>query len=447
MGGLHDFLRIVGRLARALLVAVLFPLVGVSMIGAAPVGTRVAQAVVSPPAGHVVLVDWDGFDPDYLATADTPILDDLVRRGSLTRYATASYRTTSNPSRATMSTGAWPEVHRNIAYVFDEQSGLVRGQNRFLGAETVAQALAEAGLTVASVQWYMVQDHGVTYGDPDHLYVQPGGPCRTRVDTALAILDGSPVDSGGQPVVVPEMPNLLAVYCDDLDAGGHEVGADDPGLGRTLEEMDRQLGRLVEKVRQVGALESTTFVLTGDHGMTSWNRSLLPAVLAELTAAGFTPEIVTPGQGPAPSSDLVIVPNSRRAGAFSLWGAADTPGARDRLVATLQAMPQIERVIGPDELRALHASKDEGDVIAEAAVPFAFAQSEPPPGQWRGAHGSLAERRVPLLFAGAAIRPGAAPDDPRLVDLAPTITTLLGVPAPDQTQGRPLREILQDHRR
>jgi len=196
-----------------------------------------------------------------------------------------------------------------------------------VGAETVAQALAKAGLTVASVQWYMVQDRGVTFGDPDHLYVQPGGPCRTRVDTALGILDGSPVDSGGQPVVVPGMPNLLAVYCDDLDDLGHRVGAQDPELGVTLEEMDRQLGRLVEKVRQVGALESTTFVLTGDHGMTSWNRSLLPAVLTRLTGAGFTPEIVTPGQGPAPSCDVVIVPNSVRTGAFFLRGAADTPGA------------------------------------------------------------------------------------------------------------------------
>jgi hypothetical protein len=30
--------------------------------------------------------------------------------------------------------------------------------------------------------------------------------------------------------------------------------------------MDRQLGRLVEKVRQVGALEPTRFVLTGTTG-------------------------------------------------------------------------------------------------------------------------------------------------------------------------------------
>ena len=85
------------------------------------------------------------------------------------------------------------------------------------------------------------------------------------MDTALAILDGNPVDSGGQDVVVTRMPNLLAVYCDDLDALGHRVGTS-PGLGRTLEELDRQLGRLVEKVRQVGALESTTFVSPGTTG-------------------------------------------------------------------------------------------------------------------------------------------------------------------------------------
>ena len=46
-------------------------------------------------------------------------------------------------------------------------------------------------------------------------------------------------------------------------------------------------------------------------------------------------------------------------------------------------------------------------------------------------------------MAGAGIHPGAVPHRLRLVDLAPTITTLLGVAAPDHNQGRPLREVLQ----
>ncbi|SEH02128.1 hypothetical protein SAMN05444920_12463 [Nonomuraea solani] len=69
-------------------------------------------------AEHVIVVDWDGFDPAYLGRVATPHLDLLAAQGAL--------------------------------------------------------AIAE-GRTVASVQWYMIQDHGVRYGDPEHLYVQPGG--------------------------------------------------------------------------------------------------------------------------------------------------------------------------------------------------------------------------------------------------------------------------------
>ena len=45
----------VGRLARALLVPVLFLLVGVSVVGAAPVGERVAATGEAPSVDHVVL--------------------------------------------------------------------------------------------------------------------------------------------------------------------------------------------------------------------------------------------------------------------------------------------------------------------------------------------------------------------------------------------------------
>jgi arylsulfatase A-like enzyme len=45
-----------------------------------------------------------------------------------------------------------------------------------------------------------------------------------------------------------------------------------------------------------------------------------------------------------------------------------------------------------------------------------------------------------FLIAGKNIRPNARPDDPRLVDIAPTISALLGFPAPAQSQGRALSE-------
>lgn len=50
--------------------------------------------------------------------------------------------------------------------------------------------------------------------------------------------------------------------------------------------------------------------------------------------------------------------------------------------------------------------------------------------------------RVPMILAGAGVRPGATLDGARLIDLAPTAAALLGVPPPRHALGRCLVELL-----
>jgi len=50
---------------------------------------------------------------------------------------------------------------------------------------------------------------------------------------------------------------------------------------------------------------------------------------------------------------------------------------------------------------------------------------------------------VPLVLAGRGIVPGAAAPTARLIDVAPTVAALLGVPAPGHAEGRALVELLQ----
>ena len=215
------------------LIAVFLAVAGVPF--AQPVDSAAAAAPegAGPSPKHVVLIDWDGFDPAYLDRAPTPNLDALAGRGSLT-VGSSTFQTVSNPARASMSTGAYPDTHNNAAYYFDFASNTAKGQERYLEAETIAEALAQEGRTVASVQWYMVQNHGTTYGDAEHLYVQPGGDFGRRVDVAIDILNQRPVDSGGTQVVVPKIPDLLAVYSDSLDSLAHREGAESPNIGPLL---------------------------------------------------------------------------------------------------------------------------------------------------------------------------------------------------------------------
>ena len=391
---------------------------------------------------HVVLIDWDGFDPDFLGRTAAPNLDALAGGGSRA-VGSSTFPTVSNPARASMSTGAFPDTHENAAFYFDPASNTARGQERFLGAETIAEALAEEGRTVAAVQWYVVQDHGTSFGDPEHLYVQPGGDFGNRVDVAIDILHQRPVDSGGTQVVVPQIPELLAVYGSDLDGLAHDEGAESPAMGALLAEMDADLGRLVQATKDVGIHDETAFILTSDHGMTSWNRTLIPQVLRSVRAAGYVPEIVPPGRSPAPTTEVVIV-NADRYGDFHLRGRAATEQGRADVRAALQSLSphHVSQVLDNADLEAMRASDKLGDLIAEAQPPYAFTLDEPPAGETRASHGSTQELEVPFLLSGAGFRPGATPDDPRIVDVAPTIAALLGVAPPDDIEGRVLTEVL-----
>jgi hypothetical protein len=63
----------------------------------------------------------------------------------------------------------------------------------------------------------------------------------------------------------------------------------------------------------------------------------------------------------------------------------------------------------------------------------------------RGGHGGLEPEvlTVPLILAGAGVKPGATPHDAHLIDIAPTVSALLGIPAPGHGLGRTLTEVLQ----
>ena len=225
---------------------------------------------------HVVLIDWDGFGADLLTRVPMPNLQALIALGSLT-IAASTYSTYSNSARASMSTGAHPEVHRNAGYYLDRRLNTVVGQNRILEAQTINQALAAGGLTTASVGWYMVQNFGTAYGDRQHLYVQPGtaaqyrgqpgGGWATRVDVARDILNLRPVSSNGTQVTVPQVPAFLAVYASEIDGLIHEQGPDGPDVAPLLAAYDLHLGRLVQAVADAGLSDRTAFMLTADHGV------------------------------------------------------------------------------------------------------------------------------------------------------------------------------------
>ncbi|HEY8142362.1 MAG TPA: alkaline phosphatase family protein [Kofleriaceae bacterium] len=116
-----------------------------------------------------------------------------------------------------------------------------------------------------------------------------------------------------------------------------------------------------------------------------------------------------------------------------LPGAVDEAGhafgARSEAYAAATA--QVDRELGA-ALAALDLAKDTVIVTAD------HGHTDP------GGHGGLEKEvlEVPLILAGAGIRPGAPVGEAHVTDVAPTAAALLGVPAPGHALGRTLVEAL-----
>ncbi|GAA5200341.1 alkaline phosphatase family protein [Microbacterium jejuense] len=410
----------------------------VSAGGPSAVAGRSAGAAASTPAEHVVLIALDGFDIDYLDDVALPNLSALANRGSLS-VSTGVMSSITNPSWSSVATGAWPETHRNTAYWFDPSTGTARGQQRDLAVPTIAQAIRDQGGTVMSSQWFIVQNYGVAFGDPEGLYTQPGGDCARRTDDAVAVIDGRPVMSGGASVQMAGVPDLIAVYCDRLDALGHAEGDQAEGMPAALADIDVQIGRLVQATKDAGIYGRTAFVVTGDHGMETFTNGMRDELLAAISAAGYDAEMLTAGQSPKPGTDAVIVVGG--VGSLHLVGdAAGDPAAAAAIEAAVAALPHVAAVYDKDEQRAMHMSPNYGELIIEPVEGWSLGATPADPA---GVHGMTRVMHVPLVLAGAGVRPHAAPHDPRHIDIAPTIAALLGFDGPSGADGRVLTESIR----
>ena len=423
---------------RYLRLAVAISIAAATAIGA-PTSTADAGAALATRADHVVLVAWDGFDAKYLQRGvPTPNLDALAARGSLTT-STGVLQSITNPSWSSVATGAFPERTLNTADWYDPLANIVRGQSRDIAVETLGQALRSAGRTVASVQWFIEKDKGVFYGNPEALYTQPDGDCDQRTDRAIDLLAGRPVDSGGQQVTVPKTPDFLAVYCSELDHVGHQFGAESPVVDATLASLDRELGRLVQATKDARSYDRTLFVLTGDHGMTTFDKAFGNQILAAIDRAGYQGEFVGVNGKPTMGTDVVLAVGGM-ASAHLRGDARADPTAARRIELEISKIPQVAQVLDKSEQAALRMSPRMGELVIEPVE--GWTPGPDMPASPAGLHGTTHEMAIPLLLAGAGVAPGRAPNAPRHVDIAATIAYVLGERAPSGSQGRVLLEAL-----
>jgi predicted AlkP superfamily phosphohydrolase/phosphomutase len=137
----------------------------------------------------------------------------------------------------------------------------------------------------------------------------------------------------------------------------------------------------------------------------------------------------------------------------------DYASVQDEIVDALQSAVNADgetlfaRVLRREELLALHLdSPNSGDVFAQAALGYALTdrRGNPDvvgPAPYYGQHGydsTWSEMHAILVAAGYGIRPGVRLPGVHLLDVLPTVASLLRVKPVEAVDGRVLVEMLQE---
>lgn len=268
-------------------------------------------------------------------------------------------------------------------------------------------------------------------------------------DAALARMAAAAVDA--LQLGRGETTDFLGVSFSALDLVGHWFGPRSHEVQDVLVQLDRSLGELLAHLDEKVGADNYVVAFSADHGVSEIPEQGGGGRLSAQQLAREAEQVLDRlwGEGNYIASikhtDLYFQP-----GIYSrLRADAETMAA---MIAALEHVPGVARVLRSEELSRLRASNDA--IARAAALSYFPARSGdliiiPQPG-WitssdAATHGTNYDydARVPVIFLGAGIRPGRYPQPSSPADIAPTLAYLVGLRFTER-DGRVLYEAFRD---
>lgn len=257
-----------------------------------------------------------------------------------------------------------------------------------------------------------------------------------------------------------QVPDVLAVGLSANDWVGHWFGPNSHEVLDVTVRTDRQIARLFAALDRHVGLEHVVAVLTADHGVAP-----LPETVQALSGA-TTPYRVHPrvvedalttaldsAWNAAPEGGWIIHHDApyiylNETGIASLGivisdvedAAADALRSLDVVHAVHTATDMSGPTAGlPRDIMLSFHSRHSGNILYTTR-PYTLIDDEPT-GTSHGSSWSY-DAHVPLLWLGPAVQPGTRHGRASVADIAPTLSTILGIVQPAASTGRVLGEIL-----
>ncbi len=262
------------------------------------------------------------------------------------------------------------------------------------------------------------------------------------------------------------IPDILAINLSTNDYIGHSFGPDSPEALDVTVQSDRQISRFFRFLGKAvpGGLQNVTIVLTADHGVSPMVEEMAKAGLP--TAGGYQEKALTDAVKAA--LDKAYGPGDwlKALSEFNLYLDVDSlrqkgiePAKAEEVVAeALRRQPGIyaaytrdqivegrvpDTDIGHRVMLGFHP-KVSGDVVI-VLDPYTVTNYSGGSVVKGTTHGTTYayDTSVPLILAGTRIKPGRYTQRVSTLDIAPTLSELLGVLQPSGCEGHVLSPALK----
>ncbi|HWL39340.1 MAG TPA: alkaline phosphatase family protein [Gemmatimonadaceae bacterium] len=293
----------------------------------------------------------------------------------------------------------------------------------------------------------------------------PDFPWMDDLTLAFALHGISALDLGRGP-----QTDVLAMSLSTTDAVGHRYGPDSREVHDQVLRLDRILGQFLDSLFRIRNESDVVIALTADHGMSPFPgirsydpngdvvrvnvHPLLLEMNTSLAAAGVKGTGLRNVRGIMVGHGFLFDSGVLELDHAALGAAnVNADSLVERFRAAFLRTPGIARA---DRISELAQRDTVTDHIARRWL-HAFQTTDTPAllvtpapySSWFAAYGAThgtpndVDARVPIIFYGAAFRPGRYEQFARVVDMAPTLAQVLRVTPAEKLDGRPLSNAIR----
>ncbi|XP_070707967.1 ectonucleotide pyrophosphatase/phosphodiesterase family member 7-like [Pempheris klunzingeri] len=239
----------------------------------------------------LLLISFDGFRWDYDRDVDTPNLDKMAQDGVKAQYVTPAFLTITSPAHFTLLTGHYIEKHGVIHNIWFNTT--TQEKKQYYMTQFVDSYWDNGSLPI----WITAQKQGLKVGSlhfPGTAATYKGETVRVRQVEPRFYNHSNETDWRlNIDKVIGEWfhqqdLDFVSLYFGEPDLAGHKYGPDSPERREMVQQVDRTVGYIRDKIQDHGLTDQLNIIITADHGMSTILRGGLVNEIILSKISGFS---------------------------------------------------------------------------------------------------------------------------------------------------------------